>query len=158
MDTRVIPWTIEISDIETQLRVGIWDHEREFQPIRINLSLRAIASVFPQSIDDCLNYQPICRWITEEWPKQPHTPLLETKLRELMCFIFDFDARVEWLDIALSKPKAISDARGVGIRMALSRDDFEAAFRAQESCGNLAYRYQSQASISICTPAHVNRA
>lgn len=129
MNTHLIPWTIEIVDINTQLRVGIWEHEREFQPIRISLSLRAIAPIFPKAIEDCLNYQPICLWITEEWPKQSHTPLLETKLRELMTFVFEFDARVEWVDLAISKPTAILAAYGVGIRMALSRAEYEVAFR-----------------------------
>lgn len=129
MDTRVISWTIEIADINTQLRVGIWDHELEFQPIRINLSLRAIAPVFPYTIEDCLNYHPICRWITDEWPKQPHTPLLETRMRELVSFVFDFDSRVDWVDLAISKPTAIPAAYGVGIRVALSRADYEESFR-----------------------------
>lgn len=133
MKTRVIPWTIEVADIETQLRVGIWEHEREFQPIRISLTMRAIAPVLPNTIEDCLDYEPICRWITDAWPAQPHTQLLETKLRELMSFVFDFDSRIEWVDIAISKPKAILAARGVGIRMAISRSDYEEAFRYQES-------------------------
>ncbi|PUA19819.1 dihydroneopterin aldolase [Glaciimonas sp. PCH181] len=148
MDTRVISWTIEVADINTQLRVGIWDHEREFQPIRINLSLRAIAPAFPDTIEDCLNYQPICRWITEEWPKQPHTPLLETKMRELMTFVFNFDARVEWVDLAISKPTAISEAYGVGIRMALSRADFEVAFR-QSVVAPSVVRHLNNAVLSL---------
>jgi 7,8-dihydroneopterin aldolase/epimerase/oxygenase len=129
MNMQLIPWTIEIANINTQLRVGIWDHEHEYQPIQINLSIRAIAPTFPNTIADCLNYQPICLWITDEWPKQPHTPLLETKLQELMSFIFDFDSRVEWADLAISKLTAIPAAYGVGVRMALSRDDYEMAFR-----------------------------
>lgn len=129
MNTRVIPWTIEIKDVDTQLRVGIWEHELAYQPIRISITLRAIVPVFPQAIEDCLNYEPICRWIIDELPGMPHTPLLETKLSELMRFIFDFDSRVEWADVAISKPKAISDVRGVGIRMAISREDYEQAFR-----------------------------
>ena len=133
MNTRVIPWTIEIKDIDTQLRVGIWEHEREHQPIRICISMRAIVPVFPQSIEDCLNYEPICRWIIDEWPKSPHTPLLETKLSELMRFIFDSDARLEWADVAISKPNAIADVRGVGIRMAISREDHECAFQETKS-------------------------
>ncbi|MFD2270791.1 dihydroneopterin aldolase [Undibacterium arcticum] len=128
MNPRVIPWTIEVDEIQTQSRVGIWEHERELQPLRISLSLRAIAPAFPQSIEDCLNYEPVCRWITDEWPAQPHTPLLETRLRELMHFIFDYDARIEWVDVVIAKPRAIPDTRGVGIRMALSRDDYESAF------------------------------
>ena len=39
---RFTPCTVTITNLETRLRVGIWDHEREFQPIRINLSLHAI--------------------------------------------------------------------------------------------------------------------
>lgn len=126
MRTHIIPWTIEINNLETKLRVGIWEHEREFQPVHIHLSIRAIASASPQSIEDCMNYQPICSWMVNDWPQQPHTPLLETKLRELMDFIFGYDARIEWADVAISKPQAIAEARGVGVRMALSRDDYDA--------------------------------
>jgi FolB domain-containing protein len=133
MNTRVVPWTIEIADIKTQLRVGIWEHERELQPIRISLSIRAMTPSCPRSIEDCLNYEPICQWISNTWPAQPHTPLLETKMRELLTFVFGFDARIEWVDIAISKPEAIRAALGVGIRMAISRDDYQAAFGNQEA-------------------------
>lgn len=133
MHTKIIPWTIEINNLETRLRVGIWEHEREFQPIHIHLALRAIASASPQSIEDCLDYQPICGWMVNDWPQQPHTPLLETKLRELMDYIFSYDARIEWADVAISKPQAIAEARGVGVRMALSRADYDAIFGRQET-------------------------
>jgi 7,8-dihydroneopterin aldolase/epimerase/oxygenase len=129
MNARVIPWTIEIADIDTQLRVGIWEHELAPQPIRVNLTVRAIACALPQSIEACVNYEPICRWIIDDWPQEPHTQLLETRLRELMSFVFAIDDRIEWIDAAISKPQAIRGVRGVGLRMALSRDDFEAAFR-----------------------------
>jgi dihydroneopterin aldolase len=128
MNARVIPWTIEIADIETQLRVGIWEHERVLQPIRINMTIRALAATRPRSIGDCMNYEPICSWIVDTWPAQPHTELLETKLRELMDFVFHFDFRIEWVDIAISKPQAIAAARAVGLRMALTRSDYETAF------------------------------
>lgn len=129
MKTQVIKWTIEIVNLETKLRVGIWDHEREFQPILINISIRAFASAYPESIEDCLDYQPICRWMTDEWPNQSHTPLIETKLHELMSYIFLFDSRVEWVDAAISKPKAIPEARAVGVRLSMSRDLFESTFK-----------------------------
>ena len=124
------PWTIAITNLETRLRVGIWDHEREFQPVRINLSMAAGTDRVPQSAIDCLDYQPILQWITGQWPRQPHTPLLETRLRELLDFVFRFDARIAWLDVALSKPQAWPEARGVGLRMALSRTEYEALFVA----------------------------
>lgn len=141
MNTRVIPWTIEIAEIETRLRVGIWEHELAPQPIRINLTVRAIAAALPESIEDCVNYEPICRWIIDEWPQQPHTGLLETRLRELMAFVFGFDHRIEWVDAAIAKPQAISGVRGVGLRMALSRDDFESAFRSAPAAASHDRRY-----------------
>jgi FolB domain-containing protein len=141
MNTRMISWTIEIADIDTELRVGIWEHERGLQPIRISISMRALAAVIPQSIDDCMNYEPICRWIVDTWPAQPHTPLLETKLRELLDFVFAHDARIEWVDIAISKPNAIAAARGVGLRMAIDRGDYEAAFNCQDGVQHEEIKY-----------------
>jgi 7,8-dihydroneopterin aldolase/epimerase/oxygenase len=129
MNTRVIPWTIELADIDTQLRVGIWQHELAPQPIRVNLTVRAIACATPASIEACVNYEPICRWIIDDWPQAPHTPLLETRLHELLSFVFDSDDRIEWIDAAIAKPQAIRGVRGVGLRMALTREDFETAFR-----------------------------
>lgn len=114
--------TIAFTGLETRLRVGIWDHEREFQPVRVNLSLRA------QLSDGSLDSLAIPHWITDEWPKSPHIPLLETRLRELAQFVFEFDTRIEWADIALSKPWACREARDVGVRMALSRDEYERVF------------------------------
>ena len=128
MDTKVITWTIEIQDMECRSRVGIWEHERELQPIRISISMHAIAPAFPQQIEDCLNYEPICRWIADEWPRKPHTPLLETRVRELVDFIFNFDARIEWANVAILKLKAIPQASGVGVRVAMSRSDYESSF------------------------------
>jgi dihydroneopterin aldolase len=128
MMKRFTPCTVTITNLETRLRVGIWDHEREFQPIRINLSLYANGCTDPQVAEDLFDCQSIRKWITEEWPTQSHTPLLETKLRELMEFVFQFDARIEWLDAAMSKPEACPEARGVGIRMAISRCDHAAWF------------------------------
>ena len=89
--TTMLPWTVSVQELQTRSRVGIWDHEREYQPIVGNLSLRARAAAVPVEIGQCLDYQPICRWITDEWPRWPHTPLLETRVRELMRFLFDYD-------------------------------------------------------------------
>jgi len=131
LNMQITPWIIEIFNLETKLRVGIWEHELDFQPIHINISIHAIAPAFPQAIDDCINYQPICSWITNDWPRQKHTPLLETKLFELMRFVFDFDSRIESADISISKTKAIQEAQRVGVRMDMSRSEFENILLAQ---------------------------
>jgi dihydroneopterin aldolase len=122
MTVHIPSCAIAFTGLETRLRVGIWDHEREFQPVRVNLSLRARLS------DGSLDSLAIPRWITDEWPKSAHIPLLETRLRELMQFVFEFDTRIDCVDVALSKPWACREARGVGVRMALSRDEYERMF------------------------------
>ena len=125
---RGAPWTVTIDNLETQLRVGIWDHEREHQPVRVTMSLGP-ADGGPEAREPgCVNCQPIRHWITNEWPQHAHTPLLETRLRELMAFVFAFDTRIGWLDAALSKPQACPEAAGVGVRLALSRREFSQVF------------------------------
>lgn len=125
---RGAPWKVTIDNLETQLRVGIWDHEREHQPVRVTMSVGPAPSVLNARESGCVNCQPIMHWITDEWPRQPHTPLLETRLCELMAFVFAFDPRIDWLDAALSKPQACPEAVGVGVRMAMSRRDFMRVF------------------------------
>ena len=119
--------SIAITDLETRLRVGIWDHEREFQPIRINLNL-SVAALLPE--ERFPGHDSIVTWITDEWPKSQHTPLIETRLRELMQFVFEFDTRIDWIDVAISKPTAFPEVGGVGVRMAISRCDHAAWFGA----------------------------
>lgn len=122
------PWTVTIDNLETRLRVGVWDHEREHQPVRVTVSVRPAPGAPNAGEAHGVNCHPMRHWITGEWPRQPHTPLLETRLRELMAFVFAFDARIEWLDAALSKPQACPEAAGVGVRMAMSRRDFTRVF------------------------------
>jgi dihydroneopterin aldolase len=111
MDNRLIPWTIEIRDLATRLRT----EEGEWQAVHIDLSIRALTPAVPQSIEECLNYQPICQWMLDEWPQRPPAPL-EARLLELARFIFDYDARVERIDAAVGKTCIV-----------LSRHDCEAA-------------------------------
>jgi dihydroneopterin aldolase len=118
---------VAITNLETRLRVGIWDHEREFQPVRVSLVISGGPSGLQRG-GGCVDYRPIVHWIREEWPRAPHTPLLETRLRELMDVVFGLEAGIVWLDAALSKPQACPQARGVGVRMALSRSEHALMF------------------------------
>ena len=124
-------WTIEITDLETESRLGIWPHELQPQPVRVSMTLRAIAATFPTTIDECLNYEPLCKWICGAWSDQAHTPLLETRVRELTDFIFRYDARIEWAAVKIVKVKAVPQAAAVGISVAMSRLEHEASFGRQ---------------------------
>jgi dihydroneopterin aldolase len=125
---------IAITNLDTRLRVGIWEHERAFQPVHVNLIMAPDAARL-QPGGGGIDYRPVVRWVQEEWPDAPHTPLLETRLRELIDFVFASDLGVVWLDAALSKPQACPEARGVGVRMALSRDEYARLFTAAERTG-----------------------
>lgn len=113
---------VAIANLETRLRVGIWDHERDFQPVQVDMVIATGASPL-QHGGVCIDYRPIVQWIRKDWPRTPHLPLLETRLLELMAFVFGFEPAIEWLDAALSKPQAFPQAQGVGVRMALSRSE-----------------------------------
>lgn len=119
-------WTIEVKDVQTRLRIGIWEHERDFQPVIVNITLRGNAPIFPETIEDCIDYEPICRWLIDELPNRPHTPLLETKLAEVLHFVFERDLRINWADVAMSKPTAIANVGSAGVRLAISRADYAA--------------------------------
>ena len=123
-----MPWTIEIAGLETRSRVGIWSHEQAPQALRIDLSMRTTSATFPRGIEDCADYERVCRWLLDEWPRQPHTPLLETRMRELMDFVFSYDARVEWASATILKTAAIAHVHAVGVRATLSRTDYCATF------------------------------
>lgn len=110
MDNQLIPWIIEIRDLATRLRT-----EEGWQALSIDLSIRAHTPAVPQSIEECLNYQPICRWMLDEWPQRPPAPL-EARLLELARFIFGYDARVERIEAAAGKTGIV-----------LSRHECEAA-------------------------------
>lgn len=147
MAQTTIPWTIEIVDLQTQSRVGIWEHERALQPLRITLSIRAVESPFPCTIDDCLDYERICRWLLDEWPRQPHTPLMETRVRELMDFVFGNDERVEWAHVAIFKTAAIAQVGAVGVRAMMSRSGYDASFGSRVA---LPFHEGDGASLERC--------
>ncbi|GAC1422160.1 MAG: hypothetical protein NVSMB6_23720 [Burkholderiaceae bacterium] len=125
----MVTWTIEIADLQTESRVGIWPHEQQSQPVRVSLTLRATAAAFPQTIDECLDYEPLCKWICGPWAARAHTSLLETRVRELTDFVFGYDARIEWAVVAIVKVNAVPHAGGVSISVTMSRGEHEASFR-----------------------------
>jgi hypothetical protein len=81
----------------------------------------------PQDLDECIDHAPLCRWITEAWPRTPHVALLETRVNELLAFAFDLDARVQEVHAGLSK--RLDQAVSVGVERCASRHEFEAQRR-----------------------------
>ena len=118
-------WTVRVHKLATQLRVGIYPHEFQHQPIIVSMTLRGLYNPVPATIDQCLDYEPICRWITNEWPQSDHTPLLETRANELLIKVFGIDKRIQNVWIGLYKTEAIEQAARVGLEREMSRRQFE---------------------------------
>jgi dihydroneopterin aldolase len=132
MNQHLLPWTVQVANLETRLRVGIWEHEKSHQPVNISMIIEGLATGQPASIGECINYEPICRWLIDDWPELPHTELIETRILELAQFIFDCDSRIWKVDLALSKPSAYPQVQHVGMRLAFTRDQFSVLEQARE--------------------------
>ncbi len=138
-------WSVRIERLCTQLRVGIYADELEPQPVWVDLVLHGTAAACPAALGECLDYEPLCRWITEEWPGTPHIPLLETRVNELIAFAFDFDGRVQQVRAGLAKERVSGSAVSVGIERSVSRADFEAQ------------RRHGQTMAALCMPSERTR-
>lgn len=125
-------WTIKIERMEIHLAVGIYADELEPQPLWVSLTASGAASASPRSLDQCFDYEPLCHWLTHVWPRTPHTPLLETRVNQLLGFVFGLDARVQTVWIGLYKQRMSRQAAAVGIERPATRAEFEAQQRA---CG-----------------------
>ena len=123
-------WTVRIERLATQLPVGIYDHEQDAQPVWVSLTATGEASAAPGSLDDCFDYEPLCRWLTQEWPTSPHTPLLETRVNQVIEFLFAADPRVQQVWVGLYKQRVSQQALAVGMERASSRAEFEALRRS----------------------------
>ena len=100
MGARAIPWTIEVRALATQLRTGGGSGRR--QAATVDITIRALASACPQTIEDCINYQPICEHVLGAWSDAASAAQPERALRDLIAFILDADGRIGQVDATLS--------------------------------------------------------
>jgi len=145
-------WTVRIERLETRLPVGIYAHEQDAQPVWVSLTATGEASAMPGSLDQCFDYEPLCRWLTQEWPVSPHTPLLETRVNQVIEFVFAADPRVRHVWVGLYKQRVSQQALAVGMERASTRAEFEtlrrtAADRA-DLLQSLSHYGESHASLA----------
>jgi 7,8-dihydroneopterin aldolase/epimerase/oxygenase len=119
-------WTIKIDRMEIRLPVGIYADELEPQTVWVSLTATGAAKASPQSIDQCLDYEPLCHWLADVWPHTPHTPLLETRINQLLTHVFSLDLRVETAWVGLYKQRMSRQAVAVGIERSMTRTEFNA--------------------------------
>lgn len=124
-------WTVRVEALRTSLRVGIYEHELHHQPILLKLRISGLAEALPSTLAQCFDYEPICRWALEEWPLSPHTPLLETRLNELIEYVFNFDKRIIDACFGLYKTQAFNNTEFVGLERDITRRQFEELQRSR---------------------------
>jgi len=117
-------WTIKIDRMEIRLPVGIYADELEPQTVWVSVTATGAAKASPQSIEHCLDYEPLCHWLAEVWPNTPHTPLLETRINQLLGFVFGLDSRVETAWVGLYKQRMSRQAVAVGMERGTTRAEF----------------------------------
>jgi 7,8-dihydroneopterin aldolase/epimerase/oxygenase len=119
-------WTIRVERLEVRLPVGIHADELGPQPLWVSLAATGTAPASPQVLDHCFDYEPLCRWLTQDWPRTPHTPLLETRINQLFAFLFGLDERLQTLWVGLYKQRMSSHAVAVGIERQVTRLEYQA--------------------------------
>lgn len=122
-------WSVKIERLETRLAVGIYEDEHEPQPVWVSVTLTGLAPAVPDDLGGCLDYEPLCRWLATEWPRTPHTPLLETRVNEIFDFAFGLDPRVQEVSVGLYKQRVSRYATAIGIERTANRGEHTRAMQ-----------------------------
>ena len=110
--------TVNIDDLKLDWFIGIFDHEYETaQPVIINIKLKVTAPTFDdtEDYDDVVCYKTIVDKI-KELQACGHVRLVET-LANKICDLCLADKRVLKATVDISKPNAIDEAGGVGVKL-----------------------------------------
>lgn len=96
---------VALSELTLALRVGVFAAEEvAAQPVRVTVELyRHRGTRAVTGLAECLDYDRVYRYLTEDWPARPHVPLLETWAEDLVRFCLQ-DERVEACRVRLCKP------------------------------------------------------
>jgi dihydroneopterin aldolase len=118
-------WRVFVKDMETTVRIGIHDHEKEAQKLWVNARIEGVYPVFARQIGDCFNYDLIHQLVVGQWPKRDHVQLLETLAVDLLQHVFSHDERVDYVRVSIAKPDVFKEARAVGVEAEWKRDDYK---------------------------------
>lgn len=99
---------VTLRDVALEVRLGLYDAERLApQPVLVDVELyrrrELPAAGEERRFEDCLDYDRVYRYLTDEWPRRPHVELLERLAEDLVAFCLA-DERVEACRVAIRKP------------------------------------------------------
>lgn len=96
---------VSLNGLILQLHIGIRDWERapdRRQRVQVDVECYRPLSARPNTIDDCIDYSRLHRYLTKDWPNREHTDLLETLAHDLVGFAFE-DATIATVRVRLAK-------------------------------------------------------
>lgn len=112
---------ILLEDVAVEISVGIADWERlRRQKVLVSVEMVSARPARWTTIADCIDYDRVHAYIVREWPKRPHTDLLETLCDELMEHVFA-DPKVEEARVRIVKPEVYPDTRAAGVELVRRR-------------------------------------
>ncbi len=96
--------TLSLKKVRVDLRLGAFDHERhDAQPVEVEVDLsRRYDGDRVEGLEGCLNYDPLYRYITEDWPARDHVDLIEAWAEDLVRFCLR-DPKVDACAVRLRK-------------------------------------------------------
>lgn len=95
---------LSLKQVRVQIRLGAFPHERaEPQTVEVDVELaRRHDGYRGEGLEDCLNYDPVYRYLTEDWPARDHVDLIEAWAEDLARFCLR-DGKVEVCLVRLRK-------------------------------------------------------
>jgi dihydroneopterin aldolase len=98
---------LALKGIRVTIRLGVLPAERRApQPVEVDVELyRRDEGYRGGGLETCLDYDRVYRYLADEWPKRPHTDLLEAWAEDLIGFCLQ-DPRVEICRVLIRKPEA----------------------------------------------------
>ena len=124
-DTLHMPWRVFLKNIETTVKIGIFENEKKAQRLQVNVAVEGEYPCFSTNLKDYYNYDLIKRYVTEEWPKRPHVLLLENLVVDLLDFIFSSNDSVEYANVSIGKLDIYKQVEVAGVEAEWVREDYE---------------------------------
>ncbi|MFO1221196.1 MAG: hypothetical protein U1E89_22795 [Burkholderiaceae bacterium] len=123
-------WTLRIEQLRTRLA---FDGAATPRPVDVSLTIHGLFRATPREPEDAMDLDALCAWITGTWSRTPATPMLETRVNQLLGHVFGLDPRVLEVRAAVWRVAPRGQASRVGVEREATRSQFTAQLRLQRA-------------------------
>ena len=96
---------VALNGLVLHLHIGIRDWERapdRRQRVQVDVACYRKLRPRPDTVNNCIDYSRLHRYLSTDWPARPHTDLLETLAHDLVDFVLQ-DATIDMVEVKLAK-------------------------------------------------------